>query len=116
MMSLRKLLIAIPILVALAAQAAGRQNDAQPMRPPAVPLVTCDPYFSIWSCADRLTDDATRHWTVKAKHSLTSMIRIDGKTYRLMGDEPKDVQALPQVGLQVWPTRTIYEFKGPEAQ
>jgi hypothetical protein len=58
-----------------------------------------------------LTDDATRHWTGK-KQSLTSMIRIDTQVYRLMGDEPKDVPPLPQVNLQVLPTRSIYDFEG----
>ena len=80
-------------------------------RPPAVPLVTCDPYFSVWSFADRLTDDTTRHWT-GAKQSLTSMVRVDGKAYRLMGNRPESVPALEQVGLQVWPTRTVYDFEG----
>jgi len=86
-------------------------QTARHFRPPAVPLVTCDPYFSIWSFADRLTHDSTRHWT-GARHALQSMVRIDGKAYRVMGMDPRDVPALPQVGLAVLPTRTIYEFEG----
>ena len=84
--------------------------DAQPFRPPAVPLVTFNPYLSIWSEADHLTDNATRHWT-RREHSLVSLIRIDGKAYRLMGNDPAGVPALPQVGLQVTPTRSIYDFE-----
>ncbi|MFI5456863.1 MAG: DUF5127 domain-containing protein [Isosphaerales bacterium] len=78
-------------------------------RPPAVPLVASDPYLSIWSMADKLTDDTTRHWT-RREHPLVSLVRVDGKTYRLMGKFPADVPPLPQVALHVFPTRSVYEF------
>ncbi len=82
-----------------------------PRRAPAIPLVAYNPYFSIWSFTDRLTDSATRHWT-GAPHSLTSLVRIDGRSFRLMGGEPAATQALPQTELSVLPTRTLYRFEG----
>jgi hypothetical protein len=88
----------------------GGQLLAQSFRPPSVPLVTFDPYLSIWSAADHLTGKPTQHWTAR-EQSLVSLIRVDGQVFRLMGIDPKDAPALPQVGLQVTPTRSIYEFE-----
>src|SRR5216117_1100493 len=98
-------------LLALQITVTAAEDNLSSFRPPAVPLVACDPYFSIWSPADKLTDGDTVHWTGKP-HRLTSLINIDGKPFRLIGKEPHDVPPFPQVNLAVSPTRSIYTFEG----
>jgi hypothetical protein len=83
------------------------------IRPPAVPLIVCDPYLSIWSEADNLYDDFTRHWT-GAEHPLSGYIRIDGRIFRFLGHALLDVPLIPQKNVEVYPTKTIYTFANDE--
>lgn len=90
-------------------------NEGPAGRPPAVPLVVHDPYFSIWSFGDNLAQDWPRHWTGKI-HALCSLIRIDGKPYRLMGVAPADIPALAQTSVEVTPTKTTYTWRSDEVE
>jgi hypothetical protein len=63
--------------------------------------------------ADRLTGAPTEHWT-GAVHSLTSLMRIDGIAYRVMGVEPHGIPPLEQTAIEARPTTTLSEFAGAE--
>jgi Domain of unknown function (DUF4965)/Domain of unknown function (DUF1793)/Domain of unknown function (DUF5127)/Domain of unknown function (DUF4964) len=57
---------------------------AQVAQAPAYPLITHDPYFSVWSFHDTLNADATRHWTGR-EHPLLGIVRVDGQAYTFLG-------------------------------
>ena len=84
-------------------------------RPPDTPLITHNPYFSIWSNTDRLTDSPTRHWTGHPQ-PLNGLVRLDGKVFRIMGNSPGDVPAMEQISLEVTPTHTRYSFRTKTVQ
>src|SRR5271165_4603051 len=103
---LRHLLLKASVLVLfLVPVAAGAQEES--FRPPAVPLVTHDPYFSVWSMSNRLTDDWTKHWTGTI-NAMCGLVRIDGKPYRFMAPSQLKVPPMKQLSVDVLPTRTIY--------
>jgi hypothetical protein len=80
------------------------------LRPPAVPLVTHDPYFSVWSFNDKLTDNWSRHWT-GAIQAMCGMVYIDKRPYRFAGPMPDIVPAMEQKSLVLTPTSTVYTFE-----
>ena len=62
----------------------------------------------MWSTADTLTEDQTRHWTGTVQ-SLYSAVRVDGKVFRVMGREVAESQA--DFTALVEPVyRFLYEF------
>ena len=88
-------------------------------RPTAVPLMVNDPSFSVWSFADHLYDDTTRHWT-GSRHSLCGVLSIDGEPFRFLGTCTVsdayiggDCKTLKQTSLTVDPTTTVYTFTHP---
>jgi hypothetical protein len=102
--------MALAVSLAIPHAGAVRANQMGPFRPPAVPLVTVDPYTSVWSFSDRLYDSWPVHWTGQP-HAMAGMIRVDGRTYRFMGPESVCSQAAEQTGLTVAPTKTTYTFE-----
>lgn len=103
------------ILAAFALGTTMMAAQAQQHRPPAVPLIANDPYFSIWSMSDNLTDGVTKHWS-EAAQPLTGLVRVDGQTFRWMGVRPRQyfamdmLPAMHQDSVEVKPLHTRYVF------
>ena len=93
----------------------------QQFRPTAIPLIACDPYFSVWSFVDALPDDHTRHWTGK-QQSIYGTLAVDGEAYRFMGKTEAfdryfpEGDALEQISVEVTPTSSVYTFAHPACE
>ena len=77
---------------------------------PAIPLITHDPYFSLWSASDQLFDSATMHWAGRVQR-LNGNLQVDNHLYRFLGDEGS-ADTLEQVDCHITATTTTYQFEG----
>jgi hypothetical protein len=90
------------------------QVSAQQRKAPAYPLITHNPYFSIWSDSDTLSAAVTKHWT-GTDQPLLGLINVDGKIYRFLGKDRRHDPAARQIpaeqkDVKVKATQTIYDF------
>lgn len=80
------------------------------LRAPSYPLITIDPYFSVWSPADRPTDTDTTHWTGKPI-TLSVVANLDGNDYRLIGKCDADtIPAANMIAVDCNAFSTIYTY------
>ncbi len=87
------------------------------LRAPAYPLFTVDPYFSIWSPADRLFDADPIVWFGEP-YFLYGVAEIDGTPYRFLGkggefrpnDSMRQYPAMEQTDVEVTTFETVYRF------
>ena len=116
---MRKLLLSALLAVAATA-CAQTANFFKPytttdLRLPSVPLIVNDPYFSIWSPYDKLTDGTTRHWT-NAEKPILGLLRVDGTTYRFMGAQQEYILAsiAPMADEEAWEGKVSHDKQNGE--
>ncbi len=90
-------------------------------KPVAYPLITVDPFFSVWSMDDRLDSNVTKHWTgIPAPIYLA--VKIDGIMYRICGFDKKNVnryggtKRMLQTDVKLTPLSTVYTFECDKAR
>ena len=88
---------------------------AQVTKAPAYPLITHNPYFSIWSFSDKINESTTKHWT-GADQSILGLIKVDNQVYRFMGKEASTnendkIMLANQLVVNMSATQTTYQFE-----
>ena len=80
------------------------------LRPPAIPIITIDPYFSIWSQNEKINITPTVHWTGYTQ-SIVSGLVVDGKRYNFLGYD-RNTFKLTQTAMDCDALSTECTFEG----
>ena len=79
------------------------------MRMPSVPLITVDPYFSVWSQSEILNQKDPVHWT-GSRNAIRGTVYVDGAPWSFLGKPAEN--AMTQVSLDADATTTTAVFEG----
>ena len=82
------------------------------LRAPSVPLITVDPYFSVWSSDTEINVTNTEHWTGKS-NSIIGTVTVDGKKYLFLGYH-RDIHKIRQVSLEIDALSTTAVFENEQ--
>ena len=78
------------------------------MKLPSYPIITVDPFFSIWSRSENLNDADTYLWCGIRK-PMKGTVTVDGKAYRFLG--AGNEEKIPQVKTEILPYISSYTFE-----
>lgn len=85
------------------------------IRPSAIPLITIDPYFSVWT-TEEINEKFPYHWT-GARNAMLGIVNIDGTDYRFMGSGIRDGKIKEEkldvvsINVDALTTEIVYENK-----
>ena len=105
----------LPVLFACTEGVPASIAPRNPLRAPAYPLITIDPYTNAWSTTENLFDSAPQHWTGK-DYPLSGYLTVDGTVYRFMGSGSSIVRSelLPSAATGAWSARYTLDEAGEE--
>ena len=79
------------------------------MRMPSIPLITVDPYFSVWT--DNINKHTPVHWTGH-DNTIVGTVLIDGEKYRFLGDSDDNAMTVVSVDADTFSTVAVFEDAG----
>ena len=78
------------------------------LRPPAIPIISIDPYFTVWSPSNNLYDSDLQHWSAKP-NTIKGTVTVDGDEMRFMGTG--EAPAMKQTEFNMTAAVTSYTFE-----
>ena len=79
------------------------------LRAPAVPLITVDPYFTVWSPDCEINHAKAEHWSGKG-NSIIGTVETDGEKQLFLGYH-RDIKKIKQTSLDINALSTTAVFE-----